>query len=135
MCPVYLGLSRAQNDLYLFPLEPLISVKGRNVITERQIAKNRGVGSVKEQFGTGDYTIEIRGMLQNKEGTYPESDITKLTKLFTAGKSLVIVSQLTSICNIELMCVTEWEFPETPGLENQAFVIRGVSDEDFQLLT
>ncbi len=132
-CPVQLGLKRDGSDLWTLPLEPVVSVKGGKTLIRRNIAKGQGLGTVKEQWSQDDYEISIDGLLQG-DGVFPEQDMSRLDALLKAGQSLMIRSLLTDIVGVGLICISSWDYPATPGLENQAYRISGYSDQDFDLI-
>ncbi|MGA0556528.1 DUF6046 domain-containing protein [Larkinella sp. VNQ87] len=133
--PFRIGLTRDNSDFWTLPIEPLVSVRGRNMIVRRNISKKNGIGSVKELWSQDDYSISVRGIfVSEKLGEFPEENLSKLKKLLEAKRSLVISCRLTDILGITLMAVEEWELPETSGLENQYFRISGYSDQDFELI-
>jgi hypothetical protein len=133
--PVRLGLKRDGSDLWTLPIEPIISVRGRNLIVRRNISKKKGVGSVKELWSQDDYSISIRGIfISSVSGEFPESDLSTLKRLLEAKQSLVISCKLTDILGVTLVAVEDWELPETSGLENQYYRLSGYSDQDFELI-
>ncbi|MFC5408005.1 DUF6046 domain-containing protein [Larkinella bovis] len=133
--PLRLGLKRDGSDLWTLPIEPLISMRGRNIIVRRNISKKKGIGSVKEIWSQDDYTIRIRGIFMSSvEGEMPESNLSTLKQLLEAKQSLTISCKLTDIMGVTLFAPEEWELPETSGLKNQYFQISGYSDQDFELI-
>ena len=130
---VKLGLKRDRSDLWELPVEPLVSVSGSNKIVTRDIAKNRLYGSVKELWARGDYRVTIQGIFIGA-GQYPTEDVERLERLLTADRSLMIDCLLTNTVGVQLIAVESWDFPETPGLENQRYTINALSDFDFELI-
>lgn len=82
-----------------------------------------------------DWEITIEGVfISSSADKYPETDVSKLKSFLKVGKSVAIRCKILDVLGIDLMCIQDWDFPATPGLENQAFTIRGYSDQDFDLL-
>jgi hypothetical protein len=131
-CPVRLSAKADNSDLKTLPLEPLVSVRGRNVIVMRGIAKKAGAGTVKELFATDDYEITITGTLYSGDDTvYPEEWVSWLRAICEAKKSVQVISKLTDALGIRWMVVLDWSFPETKNVAWQDYSIRGVSDDPF----
>lgn len=133
--PVYIGLT--PRELWLLPYEPLVSVRGRAVITRRTVAKLRDqrFGSVKELWTKDDYEITLRGRLHNHENPdqLPADMISRLDGLCSARKPLLIQCELLEVLGCTQVAIESWEFPETPGIGNVNYVIRGFSDNHFNL--
>lgn len=163
-CPVRLGINRNRKDMWTLPLEPVVSVKASKTITRRNIAKaippkptsnavasaaglgvalaaqavtnnNLPFGTVKELWSLNDYEITVEGFfISDTEDKTPTSLVAKLNNFLKRGQSIIFSSWLTETLGIELICVADWEFPATPGVENQAYTFSGYSDFDFELL-
>ena len=131
-CPVRLGSKADYSDLKALPIEPMVSVRGKNVVAIRTVAKKVGGGSVKEKWATDDYEITISGKLYSgQEGVFPDEWVAWMKGLFEANKSVLIASKLTQGLNITHMAVLDWTLSETPGVAWQSYSIRGVSDDPF----
>lgn len=133
-CPVRLGLKRDGSDLWTLPLEPMVSVKGSKTIIRENIAKAVGSGTVKEGWSLDDYEISIEGLLQSVDlNKFPEADFSKLQSFLKPLQSIVIHCKLLDLLGINLMCVASWDYPATPGVENQTYSFSGFSDQYFEL--
>lgn len=140
--PFWIG--ETPQKLWLLPLEPLVAVRGRNVITRRTIAKRKkkdsktkeGFGSIKELWATDDYEVIITGLLRDhtNPNVLPSEMITRLDGLATLGKPLYVRCALLEALGIGQIAVDGWEFEPTPGIEDQFFSLRGFSDQNFNLL-
>jgi Domain of unknown function (DUF6046) len=131
-CPVRLGSKADNSDFKTLPLEPMVSVRGRNVVAIRGIAKKVGGGTVKEKFATDDYEITIVGTLDSGEkDVYPEEWVSWLKGLCVSGKPILIYSKLTQSLGLLYMTILDWDFPATQGVNWQDFSIRGISDDPF----
>ncbi len=137
--PFWIGAN--DRELWLLPIEPLVAVRGRNVITRRTIAKKKnkakeGFGSIKELWAIDDYEVVITGMLNDhtRPGELPSEMITKLDGLATLGKPLVVRCALLNALGVGMIAVDGWEFEPTPGINDQFYTLRGFSDQNFNLL-
>jgi hypothetical protein len=120
---------------FRFPIEPLVSVRGRKIITRRTIAKRKSVGSVKEVWSVDDYEITIAGQLYNPDfDGFPTELVSTLNGIFLSTKMLDISCALTDALGIFNVCIESMDLPATPGIQRQDFVIRCFSDNDFDLL-
>jgi hypothetical protein len=130
--PVELG---PVGNRFLFPYEPLVSVRGRKIITRRAIAKRKAIGSVKELWSVDDWEISIEGDLYNPEFEgFPTELVSTLNGIYMSTKMLSISCALTDAIGVYNMCMEYLELPHTPGIQRQRFYIRGYSDNDFDLL-
>lgn len=131
--PVRIGY---RGNMWLLPTEPLVAVRGRNIITRRIIAKKRGVGSVKEQWATDDYEVILTGTLEdfNITDELPSEMISRLNALYLGKKPVIIDCSLCDALGISLLAIEEIEFPPTKGIHRQDYVIRAFSDEDIELI-
>ncbi|MPR32395.1 DUF6046 domain-containing protein [Salmonirosea aquatica] len=138
--PVYLGLKLNGSDKWLLPIEPTISIRGRNVITRRTIAKVDSTkpikpGSVKELWAKDDYEIIITGMLHNdEEEELPRELISRLTNLCTHTGPVYMSSGITDAVGIRYIAITDYDFPPTEGISYQRYSIKGFSDTPLEVL-
>jgi len=135
-------LGQTPQGLWLLPYEPLVAVRGRNVITRRTIAKynkernaKRGFGSVKELWTKDDFEVVITGMLHDhaRPDELPTAQITRLNDLCSLARPLAVTCSLFEALGIAEMVVDSWEFPATPGIGYQAYSIKAYSDQTFDL--
>lgn len=142
--PMWIG--ETNRSLWLLPIEPMVAVRGKNVITRRTIAKhqnskqgngsgNRGYGSVKELWTKDDYEIIISGMLYDhtKPDELPRELITKLDALCSLKKPVYVECALLEILSASQIVIESWEFPPTQGIGYQAYSIKAYSDQNFNL--
>ena len=128
------GESQNDNEWWLLPVEPMITIGGGNTVIRRNVAKGRQRGTIKERWSNDDYTISINGLFTKKDNwTYPRADVIKLRELLESRESLDLQCDLFEIFNIGSMVVEKFDFPFTKGEENQAWSITGYSDDDWQL--
>jgi len=135
-----------ERSLWLLPIEPIVSVSGRKIITRRKVSKQSNPegagsgkklkGSIKECWSTDDYTIQIKGTLcdANTPDELPAHMISKLNDMCRQNRSLIVDCKLLDSLGIHNMLVQDIEFPPTKGISRQDYIIRGISDADFELL-
>lgn len=134
-CPVRLGLKPDGSDLWTLPIEPLVSARGRKNIILSNVLKKKRQGTVKELWNIDDYEVTINGTLySNQEGVYPSEQIARLKKIVESESVVAIQSLLTDSLAIRYVVFTDWEFPDSKGVEWQEYRIRAVSDIDHELI-
>lgn len=123
-----------QEDWWLVPIEPLITLTGRNIIVRRQVSKGKIRGSIKERWTQDDYQVKIEGALMNlKRDDYPRDDVQKLRNFCEAAK-LKVRCPLFEIFSINQIVVESYDFPFTKGIQNQQYTINAYSDDTYKLL-
>lgn len=121
-------------EWWTLPIEPMVSVSGKNVISKKQVSKGRVRGTIKERWTQGDYEISIEGILINFNGdAYPTEDVKKLRE-FCENAAVEVSSPLFDIFSIDRMVIESYSFPFTSGPANQAYSISAVSDDIYKLL-
>lgn len=123
-----------QEDWWLVPIEPLITLTGRNIIVRRQVSKGKIRGSIKERWTQDDYQAKIEGALMDlKRDDYPRDDVQKLRNFCEAAK-LKVRCPLFEIFSINQIVVESYDFPFTKGIQNQQYTINAYSDDTYKLL-
>lgn len=117
----------SDNDWWVLPIEPIVSVSGKNIITRRQPSQKSGQGTIKERWARDDYSVSIKGVFIGA-GEYPEEDIKKMKDIFEHTNDIAIISKVTSFFDIHHIVIQSISFPNTPGIENQAYDIKAYSD-------
>ena len=115
-------------EWFTFPLEPLVSVSGRNEIVRRTVAKGRHAGTVKERWSQGDYEISIQGVFIAAGNRYPAEAMRRLRDLFDTADHLDVEHELLLLFGITRLVIESVGFPHTKGLQNQNFEIKAYSD-------
>jgi hypothetical protein len=124
------------------PNEPIISVEHRNAVAVTKINLSTDNtrprrGSVKEIIALEDYEITIQGIAINEtEQFYPEDQMNMIREFVEHPGSILVQNYfLNSILNIQEMTVLRSSYPRAAGMpfEAQPYVIRALSDEDFEL--
>jgi hypothetical protein len=127
-----------ESEWWTLPLDPVISVTGKNSIVRRQVLKmdntsdNRR-GTVKELWSQDDYEVNIAGVLIG-DSVLPEDELRKLRGYLEARKVLNIESRLLGLFGVVRLAIEDYSLPFTKGMENQMYTIKGYSDDMFDLL-
>lgn len=137
-CPLKIKWEEEEN-WWQFPVEPVISVTGKNIIIRRNVLKqnnerNNIRGSVKEIWSQDDYEINIASVFITDDGELPKSEISKLRDYCEKRKTIEVSSDLLMLFNINKLAIEEYQFPFTKGKENQMFTLKAYSDDVSTLL-
>lgn len=119
------------------PVDPLVSVSGKNVIKRRYVAKSSNRGSIKECWSQDDYEISISGVIIAEDAVKLAEHLSNLRKVCNMAESVEIVSEFLnnpSTFGINRIAIESYDFPFTKGLENQSFTIKAYSDDSYELL-
>jgi hypothetical protein len=125
-------------DEYWFtlPIDPVISITGRNSVIKRNVLKTNEYtahrGSVKEIWSQDDYEVNIAGSFVSHK--FPENNLQILKNICEARQAVNVRSQLLGLFGITRITIEDFSFPFTKGLENQMYVIKAYSDDEFDLL-
>lgn len=131
--PLRFQLEESGAKEWLFPIEPMISLNGQNILVRRHVSKGTIKGSIKERWTQDDYTVRIEGILMSREGKYPEEDVTMLKNFCEAGH-VKALCPLLEIFGISQLAIESWDIPFTTGLTNQNYTITAYSDDIYKLL-
>ena len=119
------------------PVDPLVSVSGKNVIKRRYVAKSSNRGSIKECWSQDDYDVNISGVIIAEDTEKLAEHLGNLRKVCNMAESVEIVSEFLnnpSTFGINRIAIESYDFPFTKGLENQSFTIKAYSDDSYMLL-
>lgn len=131
--PMRLKLEEAGAEEWLLPMEPMVSLTGRNIITRRHVNKGRVRGSIKERWAQDDYSITVEGILMGMDGKYPEDDVARL-RGFCEAAHVEVLNPLLEIFGISHMVIESWDIPFTNGTANQNYTLKAQSDDIYKLL-
>lgn len=131
--PLCFQLEESGSEEWLFPLEPMISLNGQNILTRRHVSKGTIKGSIKERWTQDDYTVRIEGLLMGEDGKYPEEDVSRLRAFCEAGH-VKALNPLLEIFGISQLAIESWDIPFTSGTANQNYSIQAYSDDIYKLL-
>jgi len=128
-----LKLSHKDLDDFTFPIDPIITLSFKNVITRRTISKGKKRGSVKERWTEDDVDITISGVFINNDDAYPE-EVNKVRAFFEQHSAIDVTCTLLNDRGINQIAIESLNLPFTKGKNNQAFEIKAFSDDVFTLL-
>ena len=131
--PLRFQLEESGAQEWLFPMEPMISVNGQNILVRRNVSKGKIRGSIKERWTQDDYSVRIEGILMGMDGKYPEADVAKLRSVCEAGH-VKALNPLLEIFGISQLAIESWDIPFTSGTINQNYTIQAYSDDIYKLL-
>lgn len=131
--PLRFQLEESGAQEWLFPMEPMISVNGQNILVRRNVSKGKIRGSIKERWTQDDYSMRIEGILMGMDGKYPEADVAKLRSFCEAGH-VKALNPLLEIFGISQLAIESWDIPFTSGTINQNYTIQAYSDDIYKLL-
>lgn len=131
--PLRFQLEESGAQEWLFPMEPMISVNGQNILVRRNVSKGKIRGSIKERWTQDDYSVRIEGILKGMDGKYPEADVAKLRSFCEAGH-VKALNPLLEIFGISQLAIESWDIPFTSGTINQNYTIQAYSDDIYKLL-
>lgn len=117
-----------------FPIEPLISVSGKNIIKRRYVAKSETRGSIKERWSEDDLSINIEGSLINADmHSYPTDDLSTLYEAVRQRQAIEIKNQLLQVLDCHQIVVESYSFPFSKGENVQNFSLNAFSDNSYEL--
>ena len=131
--PLRFKLEQAGAEEWFFPLEPMISLTGQNIIVRRQVNKGKVKGSIKERWSQDDYSVTIQGVLIGFDGKYPEGDVSRLRAFCEAGQ-VIAINPLLELFGISRLVIESWDIPHTVGSNNQNYTLKAYSDDIYKLL-
>jgi hypothetical protein len=131
--PLRFQLEESGAQEWLFPMEPMISVNGQNILVRRNVSKGKIRGSIKERWTQDDYSVRIEGILMGMDGKYPEADVAKLRSFCETGH-VKALNPLLEIFGISQLAIESWDIPFTSGTINQNYTIQAYSDDIYKLL-
>ena len=131
--PLRFQLEESGAKEWLFPIEPMISLNGQNILVRRHVSKGTIKGSIKERWTQDDYTVRIEGILMSRDGKYPDEDVPTLKNFCEAGH-VKALCPLLEIFGISQLAIESWDIPFTTGLTNQNYTITAYSDDIYKLL-
>ena len=131
--PLRFQLEESGAQEWLFPMEPMISVNGQNILVRRNVSKGKIRGSIKERWTQDDYSVRIEGILMGMDGKYREADVAKHRSFCEAGH-VKALNPLLEIFGISQLAIESWDIPFTSGTINQNYTIQAYSDDIYKLL-
>jgi hypothetical protein len=127
-----------EGEWWKLPLDPVISVTGKNTIVRRSVLKTNEHtvrrGTVKEIWSQDDYEVNIAGVFIGESNKLPQNELFRLRKYCETRKIIQIRSRLLRIFGITRLAIEDFSLPFTKGMENQMYTIKAYSDDLFELL-
>lgn len=117
-----------------FPIDPVVSIRGGNIVAKRYVAKGVGRGTIKELWSRDDWRIEIRGVLIGEDENELNGMLGSLVRVLNHEGAVKVECSIFDAYDIQRVVIEDYEFPFTKGLRNQNFVIKCCSDEDYNLI-
>lgn len=91
---------------WLFPVEPLISVSGKNIIVRRNVAKAEKRGTIKERWSEDDLSINIQGSLVHSDlNTYPSDELSTLYQAIRQRKAIEVKNELLQLLDVHQIVI------------------------------
>ena len=123
------------SQFFTLPIEPLVTISGKNTIVRREVAKSQNGGTVKECWSRDDYEVTIQGVVTAAEpDRYPEAYVRKLLELFNDRQAVEVEQEVLMVFDIKYLAIESVSFPHTRGMCNQSYEIKAYSDNPAELL-
>ena len=138
-CPLSFMIGEKNEEVWKLPVDPLVSVNGKNVIKRRYVAKSNAKenrrGSIKECWSQDDYEITIAGVLIAEDNASLVELMKKLREICDKDEAVKVVCKyVNDSFGINYIAIESYDFPFTKGMENQSFTIKAYSDDSYELL-
>lgn len=138
-CEMSFMTGEKNEEVWKLPVDPLVSVNGKNVIKRRYVAKSNAKenrrGSIKECWSQDDYEITIAGVLIAEDNASLVELMKKLREICDKDEAVKVVCKyVNDSFGINYIAIESYDFPFTKGMENQSFTIKAYSDDSYELL-
>jgi hypothetical protein len=129
--PVTLKLN-SETEGFTLPVDPLLSLSGGNKLVRRYVSKSDKRGSIKERWNQDDYEINIAGIITGDD-QYTINDYLQRLRTYCEARESVaaICDLLNNVFEIYNIAIDSYDFPFTPGENNQQFTIKAYSDDNY----
>lgn len=118
-----------------FMLPPTATVQVNFQKTVVKTPRRGGHGEFKEQIGTSDAKVLIRGILIGEDMKRPEQDIRKLHALNNVPSELAIICDYLGWLDIDYLVIESLKLPDLKGKPNmQPFELACSSDKPIELI-
>lgn len=121
-------------DPFKLPVDPIISFSSKNIIKRRYVAKKKTRGSIKEWWSMDDWEITITGVIIEEDKDIRKKYKQQLEELCEVPMSIPVACEVLNEMGIMNLAIEDYDFPFTPGEENQAFTLKCYSDDTYDLL-
>lgn len=120
---------------YSFPIDPVLSVDCKNIITRRYVAKGSVRGTVKESWSVDDYEVTVAGVLIGSTAEELLEMLAELRELCMTDDVLAVENDwLNDGFGVSNLVLESYSFPHTSGLTNQAYSLKFYSDDCIKIL-
>lgn len=125
----------------MFPNMPMVSVKGSKNVVFTEILRgvdkkgNSQIGTVKEETYQRDWQIDISGIIIGEnEDEFPTDEMAFMHNICEYGHALRVRHVLLNALDINYIKIIDFDIPtvEGEGENVQTFIIKAMSDEDFE---
>ncbi len=116
-----------------FPIDPIVAVSGRNIITKRNVCKTQQQnwrGSVKELWSQDDYTVSIAGVFL---GETADDDLARLKDMLNHQGILGIYCSVFEKLDIRSLVIESFDIKE-PIQGRYDWTLKLMSDDAYELL-
>lgn len=136
---------------FLLPYEPIVNISGSNEIVKTDVKANPKKsalgflemtiprGTIKERIHPNDYSISITGVLMGDvmdgkfEDSFPRDDFQKLKFILENSKEIFVNHPLLEQLDIHKIVIESFDFPFSKGENVQAYSIKALSDDYYEL--
>ncbi len=102
-------------EFFTLPIEPLVTISGKNTIVRRAVAKAKDGGTIKECWSQDDYEVTIQGVVTGGEpDKYPEAHVKRLLELFDERQAIEVDQDVLLTFGIKYLRHRERIVPPTP---------------------
>lgn len=130
-----LTLRREDGTVYAFPIDPIMAVSSKNIITRRYVAKGSLHGTVKESWSQDDYELTVSGALISDTAENLNAAVQALREVCESGETLQVENDwLMDGFGITRVVIESYQFPHTKGLTNQSYTLKMYSDDSINIL-
>ena len=124
----YTDLSGNQIPYKSLTLDLVLLTVSNNKNIVKTVIQGRN-GTIKEYISDGDYQIELKGIISDKNNRYPESIIQKLINIINIPSEIPVTSDFLQLFGINYVVIDPSSMPQTEGFRNQQeFTITMYSD-------
>ncbi len=119
------------NDIHL--PNAVVTVSCVNKIVSTGVSGRKG--SVHETINTGDYNINIKGLIvKNDSNEYPIDVLEEIHNLFLSKETIILKNQITDKLDIEKVLIKSFTIPRSNKQNVALFELNLISDFDYELI-
>ncbi|MDR2472142.1 MAG: DUF6046 domain-containing protein [Tannerella sp.] len=108
-----------------------VRITSKKTIIRTAVAER--IGTVKEQFSTGDWEISIKGVLIAENRQFPDDKILKLKELYETTDEVELYNAMTGLFMLpsKRIVISSIEFPDVQGKNNRHRPFEMSCESDF----